>query len=120
MTTPGGTAVAAPSCMSVQLPDGREPPARLSIRHTPVFVAVLIAPKTPDSAPDGLYPCVIVVTLVVPELSVKSGVTVCSRIHMVEVIGSNPIAPTILISRRFNHLGVGGCSAPVPEDFRKV
>src|SRR3981081_998514 len=31
--------------------------------------------------------------------------------HTVEVIGSNPIAPTILIFRLFNHLEVGGCPA---------
>jgi hypothetical protein len=33
------------------------------------------------------------------------------HLHTVEVVGSNPTAPTNLIFRRFNYLEAGGCSA---------
>ena len=67
-------------------------------KHPLVVVSVLITPKTLDSAPMKLYPCGDFGYFGSPRASVKSAVTVCGRIHTVEVVGSNLIAPTIFSS----------------------
>src|SRR6266436_4446894 len=53
------------------------------------------ARKLPIRLPMKQYPCGDFGYFGSPRASVKSAVTVCGRIHTVEVIGSNPIAPTI-------------------------